>query len=722
MTLRPIQFHSSRIAIAVAALSIVPSIPAFAQDDGGADVPHAHDPHEQDDTIVVTSGGLEQLDMLAGISLIKDAELQRNMAGQVGEVLAKLPGVSASGFAPGASRPVLRGFQGERVRVLVDGIGSIDASNTSADHAVTIDPLTAQSIEVLRGPAVLLYGSSAIGGAVNVIDRRIPHTMPRGGMRIDGVLSADTASDLREAGASFDLAAASNLAWHVDGSYRRTNDLEIAGYALTQALRDDLLADAAEEAGEGHADEAAELTAAANLRGTVPDSASRTLSAGTGLTWFSGLNSIGVSVSYYDTQYGVPILPGAHHHHDEEAGGEEEEEGHSEESVSINLEQIRADLRGEFHISDGFLDDLVTRWGYSDYTHTELEGDAIGTTFNVEGVEGRAELIQREQSLAGAVWNGSIGGQFFHRDFEAIGEEAFVPPNQTTQFALFTLQELRRGPFEVEIGARWENTKQQATAPVLVRDFDTVSGALGLSWTFASGIRTGLNLSRAERAPSAEELFADGPHIATSQYELGDPDLATEAAWGVEAYARATLGDADIRVAAYRNWFDRFIYLADTGTEQDGLELSQYLQQDAKWEGIEAEANVPLFGTDNGELVADLRGSYIRATLADGSPVPRIPPLSLLGALEWKAARMDYRAEVEVYGKQSRTAPNETPTAGFAHMNLSANFRPFADNRISLMVQANNIFDAEGRRHASFTKDFVPLAGRNIKMSLRMRL
>ena len=718
-----------RLLLSASILALLSPVPALAQNRVEGAVPHAHDLHDEGgDVIVVTAGGLERLDMLAGATVVEQPELQRNMASQIGDVLAQLPGVSATGFAPGASRPVLRGFQGERVRVLVDGIGSIDASNTSADHAVTIDPLTAESIEVLRGPAVLLYGSSAIGGAVNVIDRRIPHVKPAGGVRFDGVVAGDTASELRQVGGSLDLSVGQAFVWHVDGSYTETDDIEIPGFALSDDLRADLLADAEEEFEEGHEEEAEELIEAANVRGILPDSATRTYSLGTGLTWFSGLDSFGFSVGYYDTLYGVPIGPGGHGHEEEGEHGEEEheeEEGHAhgEESVSIALEQFRADLRGEFHLSDGFFHDLVTRWGYSNYTHTELEGDEIGTVFDVEGVEGRIELIQGEQDLGGETrLRGSFGLQYFHRDFVAIGDEAFVPANTSEQYALFTLQEVENGPFEAEFGARYERTLQERDLQGLTRKFDTVSGALGLSYSFDSGVRTGLNLSRAERAPATEELFADGPHLATSQFELGDPALTKEAAWGAEAYVRASLGGADLRLAVFQNWFDNYIYLSETGDEEDDLPVFAYMQQDADWFGIEAEASFPLARLAGGTLVSDLRGSYIRATLDDGSPVPRIPPLSLLGALEWQGEAIDLRGEVERFEAQNRVSPGEASTDGFTHVNLSASIRPFGNDRVSLLLQADNVFDVEGRRHASYTKEFVPLAGRNFKISLRTRI
>ena len=714
--------NSAALLMSAATLAIVPVASAQAQDQASDDdLPHTHDPHE--DVIVITAGGLQRLDFLAGTSLVAGEQLDRNQNGQIGEVLEGLPGVSASGFAPGASRPVLRGFDGERVRVLVDGIGSIDASNTSADHAVSIDPLTAEAIEVLRGPAVLLYGSSAIGGAVNVRDKRIPRHRPQGGFHAEGLVGMDTASDLFNAGGAIDVSLGNNLVWHVDGSYRRTDDIEIAGYALSDDLRSDLLADAAEEFEEGHDEEGEELLEAANVRGILPESASETYSLGSGLTLFSGRSSFGVSVSYYDTLYGVPLAPGAGHHHEEEDHDEdhEGEEGHDhgEESVSIDLEQFRADFRGDIYVGGGFLENITTRWGYSDYTHVELEGDEVGTTFAVEGVEGRVELIQSEQDLGGASLRGSIGGQYFYRDFAAIGAEAFVPPNTTQQVALFTLQELRTGPVEFELGGRWENTEQEAATLALKRSFDTFSGALGVSYTTDNGVRAGVNLSRTERAPASEELFADGPHIATSQYELGDPDLRIESAWGLEAYANASIGGAEMRVAVYQNWFDDFIYLAETGLEEDELPLFAFQQQGADWFGVEAEASVPLYNGDAGGLIADVSGSYIRATLDDGSPVPRIPPLNINAALEWQSDFVDLRGEVEWYDEQKRSSALEAPTDGYKYVNLSANFHPFADERIVVLLQAKNIFDVEGRRHASFTKDFVPLAGRNFSLTIR---
>ena len=714
--------HMRAVLAACAALLVSPVLAQQREAAPEQARPGADDLHDQ---IVVSAAGLDRLDVLAGTSVLRGIELQRNLDGQVGEVLAKLPGVSASSFTPGASRPILRGFGGERVRVLSDGIGAIDASSTSDDHAVTVEPLIAERIEVLRGPAALLYGSQAIGGAVNVITKRIPPRVPDEPVHLDGLAAFDTAADRREGGLSVDVPVGSSIAFHLDGSYRTTDDLEIPGFVATEALRAGLIAAAAEEEAEDHLEEAEELREAAAARGILPNSATETWTLGSGVAFFSGESEIGVSVDYYDTTYGIPGLPGVGHGHGDEDGGahndEEGEEEHGKEDVSIGMERIRVDLRGVLDLGRGLFDEVRTRWGYSDYTHTEFEGEEIGTVFDVEGVEGRVELVQSRRGN----WGGSIGGQFSHTDFAAIGEEAFVPPNKTDSFALFTLQEFDLDLLELEFGGRYERTNIDAREAIgLSRGFDSLSGAVGLSFTVledgAEDLRVGLNVSRAERAPSAQELFADGPHIATNQFEIGNAALGTESSWGVEAYLRGALGRARMSASIYRNWFDGFIFLSATGAEEDGLPVSRFLQQDADQFGLEGEVTLPLMERDAVSLLAELRGDYVRATLADGSPVPRIPPVSLLGALEARFDHFDARGEVQWFSKQDRISAFETPTDGFTFVHLSLAWHPFegAEN-FTLIGQVDNLFDAEGRRHASFTKEFVPLAGRNFKLSAR---
>lgn len=723
-------YHTKRFALmaAVAPVALLAS-PSIAQT-AASDTPDTEtmddDLHDrrigQSGTIVVTAPGLEELDVVSGTSVVEGRELQREMDGQIGEILAKQPGVSATSFAPGASRPILRGFEGERVKVLIDGIGAIDVSNTSADHAVSVEPLTIERVEILRGPAVLLYGGQAIGGAVNIIDKRIPRRRVTEPFHLDGLFEADVARNLVAGSVSLDVPLGQSIVIHGDATYRDTDDIEIPGFSLSPDLRADLLADAAEEEAEGEFGEAEELRETANQQDILPNSYSQTFSANGGATFFSGDSNLGFSAGVYDTLYGVPGRPGTGHGHGEEEGGEEgggeEEEEEGEERVSIDLRQFRADMRGELDLGDGFFSMLRTRIGYSDYTHTEFEGEEVGTVFDVEGVEGRVELVNQSGALSGA-----IGAQYYFRDFEAIGAEAFVAPNRTSQLAAFAVQEYDLGTVQFEGAARYETVDVVAPTLGFERDFDLLSGALSAIYQPGGddGIRLGVTGSRAERAPGGEELYANGPHIATQTFEIGDPDLETESAYGVEGFVRGQVGPATVSFSVYQNWFENYIYLQPTGEEEDDLPVFQFLQQDADYFGLEGAVTFPLFQNDGFAVSADIRGDYIQAELDDGSPVPRIPPMSLLGALEAQAGQVDGRVEVQYFAEQDEVAQFETTTDSFTLVNASIGFNPIRGNdSLRVILKGENLFDVTGRRHASFTKDFVPFTGRNVKLSARV--
>lgn len=676
--------------------------------------------------IVVSAGqGISDLDVLAGTSVVEGLELQRNMNGQVGEILESLPGVSGTGFTAGASRPVVRGFSGERVRVLTDGIGTLDASNTSDDHAVSIDPLTVERIEVLRGPAVLLYGSQAIGGAVNIIDKRIPRRIPDEPIHVDALASYDTVNDEYRVGGSATAPIGGGFVFHLDGSRLEAGDVSIPGFALTPALRADLLADAAEEEGEGEFEEAEELREQANTVGTVPNTFVETTSVNGGLSFIRNGSSFGFGAGYYDTRYGVPENPSGGHHHEEAGagGGPVEEEG-----VSIGLEQFRLDFRGDLKLGSGFVDRLTTRVGYSDYTHTEFEGSEVGTVFDVEGFEGRIEAIQNPRGNL----RGSFGAQFYIRDFAAVGEEAFVAPNVTEQYGLFTLQELSFGNFQLEGAGRFETTGASSNLLGVDRRFNVFSGALGLSYDLG-GLRIGVNGSRVGRAPAGEELFANGPHVATGQYEVGDVDLEIERAWGLEGFVRGNLGPATVNLTVFGSWFDDYIYLNNSGTfvdeegdavpsdDEEAIPLFVYLQQDATYLGVEAEVSVPIIENDDFAVIGEASAEYVDAELANGSPVPRIPPLGLAGALEVRTGAFDIRGEVEYFGEQDDVPAFESTTDDFTFVNASIAWRPIrGNNNVTLLAKVENIFDREGRRASSFTRDYVPLPGRNFSLSARM--
>ncbi len=682
--------------------------PAEAQD-------HVH--ATVDEEIIITAPGIRDLNLLAGRSTLSGSDLVRDMRPQLGETLTRLPGVSATSFGPGASRPVLRGFQGERVRVLVDGIGSIDVSNTSADHAVTIDPITSDRIEVLHGAAVLLFGSQAIGGAVNVFDRRIPRTVPEDAVHIDAIAGYGSAADEISVGSGVDVPVAGGLVLHVDGSYRDSDDLRVGGFVLSPGLRAEQLERAGEEEAEGHPEEAEEAREFAALRGRLPNSATGTWTAGFGAALIGDGGNLGASFSVYDTSYGVPGRPGAGHHHEEGEG--EGEEGEAEEAapVSIDLRQYRADIRGEVNTGGGFLERIRVRLAAADYEHTEFEGDEVGTIFRTQGMEGRIEAVQAKRGG----WRGVIGGQFFLRDFEAIGAEAFVPPNDTSQIGLFALQEIELGAFELEGAVRLEHARVSVSSLAMDRSFNAFSLAGGASYEVAPRVRVGANLSRSERAPSAEELFSNGPHIATQAFEIGDPTLRKERSLGGELYARALLRGFHLNATVYANRFDDYIFEAATGAEQDGLPVFQYFQSDATYWGVELSGSAPLGRVGGWQLKLEGVADYVRATIADGGgPVPRIPPLRLLGGLEAESGHVDGRIEVEHVFDQDRVAAFETPTDGFTFVNASVTWRPWGRrNPTSLVLAANNLFDVDARRHASFTKDFVPLAGRDLRVSAR---
>jgi iron complex outermembrane receptor protein len=365
--------------------------PSQAQDQQDADA--NDDDFHRTGEIVVTAPYFERLDLLAGTSALSGEDLAQQSRGQIGDTLLSLPGVSATSFTPGSSRPVLRGFQGNRVAVLTDGIGNIDASNTSADHAVTIESLTTERIEVLRGPAVLLFGGQAVGGAVNAIDKRIPRAVPEEFAHVDALAGYGSAADEWSGGASVDVPVAQRFVVHADGSYRKSSDLRIGGFQLSPDLRTEVLELADAEQLEGNGDEAAALRDAASHKGRVPNSGVETWTTGLGTAFIDDGGNLGVSVSLYDTSYGIPRRPGTGHHPADIVGEGQQvalaESG--EEAVTIGLRQYRADLRGEVETGGGFLEKLTFRAGYADYQHTEFEGDAIGTVFKSQGFEGRIE-------------------------------------------------------------------------------------------------------------------------------------------------------------------------------------------------------------------------------------------------------------------------------------------------------------------------------------------
>lgn len=661
-------------------------------------------------------------DVLQGSSVLTGEALTRNLRPTIGETLTRLPGVSATSFGPNASRPVLRGFQGERVRVLTDGIGSIDVSNTSVDHAVAINPLLADRIEVLRGPTALLFGSSAVGGVVNVIDKRIPRTLPENGYRLDGIGSYGSAATERTGQLAGDVAIGKHIVLHADGSYSRTNDLRIGGFALTPARRAEAIAASRVPQIPAPGEDPIDFAGNAGIQGRLPNTASETWTAGFGASIITDTGNLGISYSHYDSLYGVPIRYAT-------------QPGEGQESPRLDVVQDRVDLRGEVETGGNVIDRIRVRAGQATYRHFELEPDgAIGTSFFNNGLEGRLEVVQAKRGG----WRGASGVQYFNRQFNVVGDEAFLPRSETNQTGLFTLQQFDLGRFKAEAGARYEFSDATSRTPVDddrffrgTRSFGAFSGSLGGSYGITDGLRAGFNLSYTERAPSAEELFANGAHAGTQAYELGSPDFRLERSWGIEATLHAHGEGYSFDAAAYYNDFTN--YISENQVDQSICEAAaapsgrvvdlpcfQFTQGDTRYYGVEAEGSVTLGRVAGYKINADLLGDYVNAQIIDVSPVPRIPPARVLGGIEAQSERTTARVEVEHVFPQNRLASFETRTANFTLVNASISFSPFGrDVGTSIVLSANNLFDVDARRHASFLKDFAPLAGRDIRVTAR---
>lgn len=679
---------------------------AWAQDSASQSAPQDTTDTQTDDfhvdqQIVVTAPYVQKLDILSGTSALSGDALAEKVEGQIGEMLTNIPGVSATSFGPGASRPVLRGFQGNRVAVLTDGIGNIDASNTSADHAVTMDALTTERIEVLRGPAVLLFGGQAVGGAVNVIDKRIPRSVPDEPVHVDAQLGYASAADEYSGGASVDVPLADRFVVHVDGSYRKSDDMRIPGYLLSPVLRQEALDFAADQTALGNTVEATNARNWANASGRLPNSGVETWTAGAGAAFIDDGGNLGVSFNIYDTKYGIAERPDF---------GAPQDDG-----VSIDLRQYRFDLRGEVELGEGLFDKLRVRAGYADYEHVELEGADIGTQFFSKAIESRLELTQNQRGA----WRGASGVQYQTRDFSAVGDEAFVPPTLSNQIGLFTLQEFDFGKVEAEAALRYDNANITAQTLGIERSFGNVSAAFGIGYNIGD-LKIGTNISRTGRAPSVEELFSNGPHVATQSFEVGNANLTSEKSWNGEVYARYNGSGFDASATLYANHFDSFIYESATGAVEDDLPVFQYFQRKAKIWGVEAEAHANVARIEPFDVVINGVADYTRAEIDGQGPAPRIPPLRLLGGLELQGSKVDLRGEVEWVDAQKRIASFETPTDGFTMVNASATWRPFgSDRNISLIASANNIFNVDARRAASFTKDFVPLSARDFRVSAK---
>lgn len=656
-------------------------------------------------------------DLIRPVEVLTGEKLDEVKANSLGETVNKLPGVQSSYFGPGVGRPIVRGFDGARVQVLSDGLSSGDVSTVSVDHAVSIEPFLADQIEVLKGPATLLYGSGAIGGAVNVVDGRIPEGITDEPLQGRAELRGNTVNDEKTGMFRLDATSASgNLAFHIDGLHRETGDYDIPGFAESA----ELLAE------EGETPDPAE-------KGVLPNSSVRTDSGALGMSWIGERGFLGVGASLFDTRYGVP----GHSH--EEGAGEEEA------PVTISMDQHRYELRGG--LDDlGMFKSLRAKVARTEYTHTEFEGEQVGTVFENTTDEGRLELVH--QPLLG--WNGAIGVQGSQRDFEAIGEEAFVPPSKSRDAGVFWIGDRSFGPVKVELGARYDNNKvdvDDATAIGPDRDFNTTSLSGALKWDVSETVHLSFGLDRAQRSPTAEELYSNGLHVATSSVELGSPALDVETANRAEIGLHWHGGPFTANASVYHVRYDDFIYLADTGVEDADTPVRLWTQDDARFNGAEAEFGWDFADNSSGAWNLRVFGDIVRAELTGngtrdvaftvpnddgdvdhvvalplGGYLPRIAPARLGGEVRWELGQWRASLGAVRYMRQDHVAEFETETPGYtlvdAHVAWHADTA--AGNGWEVFLDGSNLLDEEARAHTSFLKDVAPLPGRGVAFGVRM--
>ena len=684
---------------------IVPVVAALPLSQGLAADDPAQDEHHILDEVIVSATPLERtVEQLAQpTSILAGDALAKKQATSIGETLANELGVSSSYFGPVASRPVIRGQFGERVRVLSNGLDVLDASALSEDHAVGLDSILADSVEVVRGPATLLYGSGAAGGIVNIVDSRIPTARLEPGLSGTLALDGDTAVGTRSGAFKVDYGIG-NIAWHLDAFRRDTDNVDIPGFAESKLLR------ALEEEEEEHGEEEETF-------GEVDNTDSEVKGSAAAVTFASQNGFIGFSVSQHDSQYGIP---GHEHEHEE---GEEEEEEEEEEIVRIDLDQTRYDVKAQYTF-DGFLSRANFRLASNDYRHVELEGDEVGTLFKSEGIDARLELRHRPVGN----WEGAFGFQVKDVDFTAAGDEAYVPSSDLSQIGLFVFEELAvSDSWVLQASARLEQQEIQTDGQSTF-DETAFGASIGSIWSLANDMTLSANLAWTERSPNSTELFADGAHIAVQRYERGslNPDntlgtgvLDKEVSTNFDLTLRGSSGRVEWAATGFINRVDDYILLSPTALEIEEFQVFDYGQRDVELYGFEAEATVDIFERDDRHLHARFFTDYVHGEeRGSGAYLPLLPPLRWGVGLHFTRENLDASLDVAFNDDQEKAASNELPTESFTMINAEVSWTFDAPN-VLVFLRGTNLGDEDARRHTSPLKDLVPLPGRSIAAGLR---
>jgi iron complex outermembrane receptor protein len=636
-----------------------------------ADTYAGHDPLQE---VVVSASALpKNADALATTvgSVDRDQILQQG-GSSLADALGNQPGVTGSTFAAGASRPVIRGFDSNRVRVLEDGIGSFDVSDVGPDHGVPIDPLSAKRIEVVRGAATLRYGSQAIGGVVNAVNDRVPTELPEAPLAGEVSGSYATGASAREGAALLD-GRVGHVALHADGFERHTDDYDIPG-------------------------------------GTQPNSFFRGDGFAGGGSVFFGDNDasrVGVGAVHYDARYGIPS-----------------------DVTYIDMQQTKYLTRSSFAIGAGPLQTVTAEGGYADYIHRERlpTGETV-STFQDHEWDGRSEALF---GAMGPFDSTALGVQVQKKHFAALGEGAsYLLPTTTRSSAAFVFTEV---PFSerlrLQTGARLEQVTidgTPASGEPVTRHFSPASASLGFLYDPVKAVRLGLTVSSAARAPGQTELFARGPHDGPGTFETGDPTLAVERANSVEATLRVREGRVRVEGSLWAARFRNYIYGELTGRtcDEGGVcgagegELRElvYRQVNATFRGAEAKATVTLLDAPAGGLSGEVIADYVRATLSEGGNVPRIPPYHVAVGLHWDGERVDGGFLVRYTGRQDDVAFAETPTGGYANLDAHVGWRPVPSVQLELV--GRNLTNATQRNAISLNKELVVLPGRDARLLVR---
>lgn len=602
------------------------------------------------------------------VTVLDGAEIARNGASTLGAALAEQPGVSSTGFAAGASRPVIRGFGGPRVRVLNSGIETIDASATSPDHGVAAEALLSERIEILRGPSTLLYGGSGIGGVVNVVGREMP--------RQPGVETLTGALDFRHDTVSDGETGMGYLNYG-------TEQWALSATALQRRLGD------------------YKLPAGASDEDRLDNSFVETDQFSLGGSWFfTPENFFGLSYSGYESLYGIP--------------------GHGDpgdEVVSIDLE--RQQWEAELQLVDpvDLFDVARVRFGYTDYQHAEIEGATTGTVFDREAWELRAE---GGHGAIGLFDRGVLGVQLNHSDYAANGAEAFIRSSTTQSQALFLNEHIHGESLHYEFGGRLE----RQTVDREGSDYQDWATSLALSaiWDIDAANTLALSVNRSQRHPNETELYANGPHLATEQYSLGQANLEVETAYGVDLTWRSHQANWSSAVSLFYTRFEDYIFNENLGFETDALDTYQYRATDAEFYGIEAELDIVLRRSVDSELILGFMADSVRATdLRSGASLPRIPPIRVGSHLDLSWGEWTTQLDLRYAFRQTDVAAEEQETPAYLLLNLELNRQiDFSDGSVlTFYLLANNLLDESIRYHSAYNKEEVLQSGRSFAFGAR---